>query len=112
MAVLRNVWSFNQAELVFPELPAIPIRDDCAWDDFQNAIHIIVARKLELPVRFVVLVWPPPCGRGSPQAGCSTVCVVLSPPEHDIPDDGSICFCCAEPCGDADVVRDNAVGSR
>ena len=62
MAVLRIVWSFNQAELVFPELPAIPIRDDCAWDDFQNAIHIIVARKLELPVRFVVLVWPPACG--------------------------------------------------
>lgn len=65
---------------MFPELAEITLTADVAWEDFQNAIHILVARKLEVPVRFVVLVWPAECGRGSPQAGCSTVCVVLSPP--------------------------------
>ena len=50
MPVLRIVWSFNQGEIMFPELAEIRIRDDVAWDDFQNAIHIVVARKLEIPV--------------------------------------------------------------
>ena len=113
MPVLRIVSCFNQSEIMFPELAEIRIPDNVAWDDFQNAVHIVVARKLEIPARFVVLVWPAECARDSPQTACSTVGVVLSPPEYDIPEYEIVCQCCADPCKDADKIRiKNAVGSR
>ena len=113
MPVLRIVSCFNQSEIMFPELAEIRIPDNVAWDDFQNAVHLVVASKLGIPARFVVLVWPAECARDSPQAACSTVGVVLSPPEYDIPENEIVCQCCAEPCEDADNIRiKNAVGSR
>ena len=111
MPVLRIVSFFNQSEIMFSELTEIRIPDNVAWADFQNAVHLVVASKLGIPARFVVLVWPAECARDSPQAACSTVGVVLSPPEHHIPQGDGICFCCAEPCANASHVRHNAVGS-
>ena len=117
MLCVHLVNAFDQETILFT-VP-IPLLLHTELETFKIAIHRLVARKLQLPCRFVRLIWSVSMQQfvetSTGECGCFTLSWVLSIPDTDLPEEcvsSCFCDCCGDPCEDADDVPEDAIGGR
>ena len=106
---LRILSSLTGEELRTIQAPA----QACEWSDFQNAVHIVTAKELGVPIKCLILAWPRVCRRDVEFIDVLFYTVAMSEADFDAISEGQYCHCCGESCDeDADDYGYEEVGGR